>query len=345
MGSNIMNKNLFINNQTPAIAMLVIKNGEIVHKNVVGAAQLNKNSDGLIANNNTAFSICSMTKHITAAAILYLEEANKLCLTDTIGCYISNLPPNISGTTIIELLFHISGIENYTNLPELHQIDNNVKHNIIFDKEKIYSYLSKLKVSESKGSFSYTNTGYFLLSLLIEQVSGQKYFDFLKSTIFRNITLSNTYMIDEHINHSNYAEPYSSWPLFTPTKWMRTIQPLGEGGLMMSINDFANWIIALTTNNVFKNPKTLKKYLNIDNHNNIIADGIYHVGYGLFHNDEYYNDKQYKITSHAGAMIGSSSLFGRIVTPESNEYWVAYFSNSLVSLKLFDILDMNNIML
>lgn len=332
--------NIYFNDCTPAIAMLVIKNGVVVNSSVYGAARLEKGRCLLKANSNTAFNICCMNQHITAAAILFLEESGKLLIDNHIGMYLPDLPNELANVTIRELIFHISGLEDYTHNCNLYEFENNIQNGIIYDKQKIYSEILNLKTTENKGKFAHCRSGYFLLSLIIESVSGLMYFDFLKQSIFRNIVLDNTFMVQDYHNHDNYAEPYDLWPTFKPINWIKVIHPLGEGGLMMSINDFASWVKALISDKVFNQSDTLEKFLSFEHSNKqdeFLKD--YKVGYGLLNFEESYKDKKYNLISHAGWMPGSTSLFGRVII-DTDEYWVAYFSNSMTSFSLFDILEL-----
>jgi D-alanyl-D-alanine carboxypeptidase len=128
---------------------------------------------------NAQFSIGSAGKMWTAVAIAQLVDAGKISLDDSIGRYVSGLTPEASAVTVRQLLTHSSGLGNFFS-PE---------HIELFKRARSLSELKPL-VTSDKPAFApgskaqYSNSGFLLLGLLIEQVSGQAYGDYLQTHIF-----------------------------------------------------------------------------------------------------------------------------------------------------------------
>ena len=124
---------------------------------------------------DTRFSIASITKEFTAAAVLLLYEEKKFSLTDAIGKYIPDLPESWRSATIHELLTHTSGVPIYTASADYKQENPELRRltllgdiprellGLVWDRPLMFAHGSQ---------FRYNNSGYILLGLLIERVSG-----------------------------------------------------------------------------------------------------------------------------------------------------------------------------
>src|SRR5258707_12997275 len=146
---------------------------------------------------NTAdarFSIASITKEFTAAAVLLLYEEKKISLTDPIGKYLPNLPNSWQSATIHQLLTHTSGVPIYTASSDYKQENLDLKRvnlldipndllNLVRDRPLMYEHGSK---------FRYNNSGYILLGMLIERVSGVPYPRFLQERIFDRLGMHDS---------------------------------------------------------------------------------------------------------------------------------------------------------
>lgn len=166
-------------------SVLVLDNGNPVYKRHFGHADFDLKNN---LNDSTIFDLASVSKQFTAMAILILEEGGKLKLTDSISKFLPDFP--YKGISIQNLLTHTSGLPEYMDLVKKY-----------WDKSKFasnYDVLEILKNHKPKVQFlpnerfEYCNTGYVLLSIIIEKTSGKSYSEFLKENIFLPLKMSHT---------------------------------------------------------------------------------------------------------------------------------------------------------
>lgn len=151
---------------------------------------------GTLLTVDTKFQIASITKQFTAVALLMaLEKAG--ChgdnLDEALHTPLSHYVPDFdaewsSEVTLHQILTHTSGIENYTDFEEYLAIyrGENVRKNMV-------DYIKTLRQDPSKrGRFHYCNTGYYLLALVIENMTGMCVGDFMKQHIFSPLVMSDT---------------------------------------------------------------------------------------------------------------------------------------------------------
>lgn len=332
----------YITSATPAFATLIVKNNRVVFKGVQGCAILSAGRCQQLANLHTAFPIASVTKHFTAVAILMLEEEGKLSTEDYVSKYIPDLPPQFRGIKIKHLIFHISGIPDYVGDPSF-DLKQMLKDGKQFNESVAYSVVLKSKLQPYSKVFVYSNSGYLLLTKIIENVSGESYAEFVQQRIFDRFAMHDAFVMSTIWQHKNYTQAYNPWPLYTPTNWMQVFIPTGDGGVFMSINDFEQWVYALNHNQVFAKKATMKKFLSIGKYDNgkEVADlrrPSIKYGYGLFHSEEYYNGNMYDIVFHEGDINGNVAYIGNLHNKSEN-IWVVYLDNASSSPDSFDILD------
>src|SRR5262249_17936589 len=137
---------------------------------------------------DTAYQLASVTKTFTATAVMQLVEDGKIKLDNRITRRLVGLPKIWSEIRISHLLTHTSGIKDYTQFPAI--ADHPERE---FTGDEIISLVADLPLDFLPGErYSYSNTGYYLLGLLIEKVSGQSYGDFLKARIFTPAGMEHT---------------------------------------------------------------------------------------------------------------------------------------------------------
>jgi len=125
----------------------------------------------------TKFRIFSVTKQFTGACILLLQERGLLSVQDPVSKYVDSLPDSWRGITIHQLLTHTSGIPNYV---EASQREKEIERLGATPREMIDLVAAKPLDFKPGTQLRYSNTGYVLLGMTIEKVSGQSYPDFLK---------------------------------------------------------------------------------------------------------------------------------------------------------------------
>lgn len=143
---------------------------------------------------SSVFQLASVSKTITATAILLLAQEGKLSLTEDIRRYLPEFP--YEGITLDMLLCHRSGLPNY--LYFCYQYEPN--DSTIFTNRSVYEMIcSKQPDTYLKPNrrFNYCNTNYALLPLVVEQISGENFFDFVRKRIFLRAGMRNTWFADE----------------------------------------------------------------------------------------------------------------------------------------------------
>jgi CubicO group peptidase (beta-lactamase class C family) len=159
-------------------AVLVAQNGKILFENGYGLADIVQK---VPLTTTTKFCLGPATSQFTAASILWLQEAGKLHVTDTLAKYYPDFPRG-GEVTLQQLLTHTSGIPNYTDQPK----------NPMAPATMIAS-IEKLPFDFKPGEkFRYSNSNYVILGDIVEKVSGQNYGDFLKRTFFDPLGMSAT---------------------------------------------------------------------------------------------------------------------------------------------------------
>jgi len=152
----------------------------------------------------TTYEVGSITKQIMAAAILQLVDEGKLDVSETIDKYFPEYPHG-DKLTIEHLLHMESGIPDYVNEPTAFyasardegksptEVHKNFMYKADLSEEQILEYLYKTDLAFEPGTrFSYSNTNYFLLAIILEQVTGQTYEDYIKENIFEVCGMENS---------------------------------------------------------------------------------------------------------------------------------------------------------
>ena len=165
--------------------VLVAKGDAIVYQKAFGFADRTFNVPNTV---DTRFQIASVSKPITAAAVLLLADRGKLSLTDPVSRFVPDFP-NGDRITIEELVTHYSGLADASSLPEYTTTWSRLPQT----PASLVAQLAKLPLRGEPGSrYSYSNSNYHLLALIIEKVSGMSYGDFLARNIFTPLGMSET---------------------------------------------------------------------------------------------------------------------------------------------------------
>jgi CubicO group peptidase (beta-lactamase class C family) len=172
------------------VAFLVAKNGQVIYENYMGYA--NKRTGEMITK-NMPLHIASVSKVLTATAVLMLIDAKKIKLDQKVNTIITNFPyPDV---TIQTLLNHRSGMRNYAYFTDKGNWD---KHKTLTNEDIVKVMVEKNIEQETKTDthFSYCNTNYAVLALIIEKVTGLKYPAAMKEMIFDPLGMTNTFVCD-----------------------------------------------------------------------------------------------------------------------------------------------------
>ena len=183
--------------------VLIARNGRPVFKKAYGLANKSNSS---VNNIDTRFDLGSMNKMFTAVAIAQLAERGKLSFTDTVGKLLPDYPNTAVAqkVTVHHLLTHTSGMGSYFNEKFFANLNN---------MKTVSDYLPLFvddPLSFEPGTkWQYSNSGFTLLGLIIEKLSGQSYFDYVKEHIFKPAGMNNTDSYERDMEVSNRAIGYT----------------------------------------------------------------------------------------------------------------------------------------
>ncbi len=185
------------------VAFLVAKNGQIIYENYMGFA--NKRTGEMITK-DMPLHIASVSKVLTSTAILMLIDAKKISIDQKVTTLIENFPyPDV---TIQTLLNHRSGMKNYAYFT--FEKGNWDKHKTLTNEDIVKVMIEKKIPLETKtdSRFSYCNTNYALLALVIEKVTGLKYSKAMKEMIFDPLGMTHTFVFDIEKDREIIAPSY-----------------------------------------------------------------------------------------------------------------------------------------
>lgn len=224
---------------SPGCAIGVIKDGEFLYKKGYGMANLDYD---IPITPQTVFRIASVSKQFTTFSVMLLVKEGKIHLDDDIRKYVPEMPDYEKIITIRHLIHHTSGIRDCYELFYLKGYTNFgmdfLTNKIIID---ILSQQKVLMFLPGKGC-SYTNSGYILLTIIIERVSGKKLRQFTEEFIFKPLGMAHTHFQDDRtIIVKNRATGYSQ--AFDGTYKINetNFHIVGDGGLFTTIDDFQLW--------------------------------------------------------------------------------------------------------
>jgi len=190
----------YSNKNVPSISAGIMENGKILWLGVKGYSDFENN---ISAARNSVYRIASISKVITAVAIMQLVEQDKLKLDDDVRKYIPYYPTKRWKFTIRQLLTHTAGIRNYRSKGEFES-----KEYFKSTREAI-EYLVKDSLEYEPGTkYLYTTLSYNLLVAIVENVSGLAYAEYLKQNIFIPSDMKNTYPDFQRTIIHNRAKGY-----------------------------------------------------------------------------------------------------------------------------------------
>ncbi|MBP7496097.1 MAG: beta-lactamase family protein [Bacteroidales bacterium] len=233
--SNILNKYKFNGN------IIIVKNNEPIYKNSLGYSNLLKKTE---LNYNSVFQLASVSKQFTAMAIMILAEEKKLDYDDLVVKHIKDFPYN--NISIRQLLNHTSGLQNYIWLVEKYASGKiNITNKDVLELYKKH----KLPLNFIPGTrFSYSNSGYVFLALLIEKISGEDFGVFLKERIFDKLEMINSFVYNKKIMDTlkTRAEGHIKGKKYTRIITDNNEDCIyGDKGVFSTIEDMYRWDKAL----------------------------------------------------------------------------------------------------
>ncbi len=229
---------------------MVIQDGVTKFKKGYGLRNLETNEN---IDCDTNFSMASVSKQFTAMAVAILEEQNKIARNDYISQYLPDLPKCMEDIEVWHLVHHLSGLPDYAEA--LWSSDKSKPFVSNYDVYDYYKKQNKLDF-EAGEKHEYSNGGYSLLALVVENAADQLFSEFCAENIFIPARMKKTALIEYPPNISKRAISYSEWPFFEDIDFNtgNTIQ--GEGAVYTSLNDMELWLNAIDSNSLVSTSTT-----------------------------------------------------------------------------------------
>ncbi len=201
---------------------------------------------------DTIYRIGSITKTFTAALILKLAEAGKVALDDPITRYLPDYDTKGATITLRHLLQHTSGIVGYTELEAFWP-----RSSLPFPRSQLVDLFESQPLQFQPGErWAYSNSGYYLLGLIVEKVTGVSYAEALAEHLFGPAGLRDTSYCTDDMNGPRQAHPYEiedGKPVFARPIVMS--HPFAAGALCSTVIDLARWMAALSGQTIITQPQ------------------------------------------------------------------------------------------
>ncbi|MDG2533188.1 serine hydrolase [Sphingomonas sp. HITSZ_GF] len=231
-------------------AILVAQDGKILFDKGYGSANL----EWKIPNDGeTRFRLGSLTKQFTAAAVLLLQERGKLRLDAPVKTYLPDAPAAWDKVTIFHLLTHSAGIPNFTA-----QDDYDKRKVLPTTLPELIARFSDKPLDFAPGEqFKYSNSGYVLLTAIIEKASGQSYAAFVTENVFKPLGMADSGYDDHARVIARRASGYSpSKGAVVNADYIDMSVPQGAGALYSTTHDLLKWETGLFGGKLLK-PESL----------------------------------------------------------------------------------------
>ena len=291
-------------NSVPGMGAAVVLDGEPVWSAGFGMADL---EDSAPATSSTLFRLGSLSKPITATALLQLWEHGKLDLDAPVQKYCPAFPQKEWPITSRELLGHLGGIRHYNRDGKGDIPEDSARHFASME-ESLQIFAADPLVAKPGTKFNYSTYGYTLLGCVLEGAASQKYMDFVRENIFKPASMAQTQADDFFtiIPHRTRWYHKDKSEIVRNAGVLNSSYKIPGGGLISSADDMARFEAAMLADKFVKRPArdlmwTPQK----------TPDGKstgYALGWGI-------SDKfGIHIVAHTGGQQGTSTAF--VLVPE-----------------------------
>jgi len=232
----------------PGVALAVVRGGKIIKTAGYGMANVELS---VPAKPESIFQTGSVGKQFTAAAVMMLVEDGKVGLDDKISKYFPDSPPAWKDIAVRHLLTHTSGIPDYTS----EKAGGAVNMRTDYTEEELVKKIAGLPLDFQPGEkWSYSNSGYLILGVLIHHLSGEFYGDFLQHRVFQPLQMNSTRIISEADIVPNRSAGYRLVKgELKNQEWVApSLNTTADGALYTNVLDLAKWDAALYTERLLK---------------------------------------------------------------------------------------------
>jgi len=305
-------------NTSPGCSVGVIENGELIHKAGYGLANMEL---GIQLDGSHVHRVGSVSKQFTAMAVLLLVEEGKIDLTEEVRTYLPDLREYVSRVTVNAMLGHVAGMADYDYITDDDNSVLNPGANIqsvaggpfrlgnedYLTIQEFYDVVKSVPLRHPPNQqYQYSNLAYFLLSMLVEEVSGQSLRDYSEEKIFQPLGMSQSFFSDEPTeivrNRASGYRPNEDGYITDMTNlfWV------GDGGLHTNIEDMVKWDQNFYEPRVGQNPEELLKLFNTPNSDFDSGEG------GRYANGQQIRRSNDRIVfAHSGGWLGTTTFYAR----------------------------------
>ena len=290
--------------QGPGVAVAVVKDGMPIHIQGYGMANLEWECP---IRPDTVFRLASITKQFTATAIMLLEQEGKLRLDDPITRYLPGYPTYERNITITHLLNHTSGIKSYTGLENfIRDIAQKA-----MSSSDLLAYFKDLPLEFEPGTrFLYNNSGYHLLGIIIENIAGMSYEQFIQQRIFQPLQMNCSYYMHNETIIPRRADGYEKTAEgYRHAFYLNMEIPYAGGSLGSTVEDLVRWDAALREERLIDAATQERMYTPVQ-----LANGQTEAyGYG-FRIAEY---EGHRLIGHGGGIPGFHTFIARFIDDQA----------------------------
>src|SRR5262245_20844180 len=221
---------------SPGCALGVMRDGRLVYAKGYGLASIELNRP---ITPSTIFDLGSVSKQFTALAVVLLAQDGKLSLDDEIQKYLPEIPRYSRPVTIRHLLHHTSGLRDYIDLLGWSGVQ---EESVTGDRDAL-AILARQQAPnfEAGAEYLYSNTGFFLLSVIVRRASGRSLRAFAAERIFGPLGMRHSFYLDNHNeivpDKAGSYSPRGSGFQLALANWEQT----GDGGVQTSVEDLLQW--------------------------------------------------------------------------------------------------------
>ncbi|HTB26209.1 MAG TPA: serine hydrolase domain-containing protein [Puia sp.] len=284
--------------------ILMAEEGKIYYDTALGFSNLITKEP---LSDSSSFYLASVSKQFTAMAIMILKEQNKLSYDDTLTKYFPEFPAYANKITIRHLLTHTSGLTDYLSMDKFYKPD-------LANEDVLKALIMQKKLNFYPGDkFSYSNSGYVMLAMIVERVSGKPFNVFMKEFIFEPLGMKNTLVFDKSkpfirnravgFNKNGDLDDYE-------------ILTAGDGGIYSTTHDLFLWDQSLYHNKLVDSSTISEAFHETKLNNGSLSN--YGFGWAIVKN------ANNKIVHHGGAMNGYRTAIYRDM---ENQYCIIILTN------------------
>lgn len=221
----------------PGAAALVVQNGKVVFKSVIGLANIEHK---IPLKSSSPFELASCSKQFTGFAIAMLLDKGVISLEDDIRKYLPELPDFGEKITIEHLIYHTSGLRNWDDMSN----SMGLKPMDVLTIDMVYKMICNTSELNAipNSRFNYNNTGYNLLALIVEKATGQTFGDWIAANVFRPLEMDHSFVRDNIQKVipgkvSSYKKDKDGFIANTDN-----FAVMGSTSLYASVDDLAAWV-------------------------------------------------------------------------------------------------------